>query len=116
MFKTTFKSAIHLKFSVLHSSWNLNATVSVRLKEKITLPGDKPSMLAPYSVANTCTCMFICESYKLKVKNIECQALSYIETEACQHLIVWPVSERRVHYPTASLEPNQRVSVNQLSL
>jgi hypothetical protein len=60
--------------------------------------------------------MFIFEAYKLKVKNIECRTLYYIETEACQHLIVWPVNERRVHCPTTSLEPNQRVSGNQFSL
>jgi hypothetical protein len=42
MVVNTFKSAVNLKCSVLSGSWNLNPSVSERLKEKITLPRIKP--------------------------------------------------------------------------
>jgi hypothetical protein len=40
--------------------------------------------------------------------------LYYKETVECRHVIFWPVRQGRVHCHTANLEPNQRVSIDEV--
>jgi hypothetical protein len=55
-------------------------------------------------------------TYRVTVKKVENKIMYYKETAECLQLIFWPRSQRRVHYHTAKLKPNQRVTIDWVPL
>jgi hypothetical protein len=56
------------------------------------------------------------KAYQVIVKKLENKNLYNKEIFECQHLIFWPGSQGRVHCHTTKLEPNWRVSVDEVPL
>jgi hypothetical protein len=56
------------------------------------------------------------KAYQFIVEKLENKIVYYRGTVECQHLIFWLVSQGRVHCHTAKLEPNWRVSVDEVPL
>jgi hypothetical protein len=59
---------------------------------------------------------YLYETYEATVKELENRTMYYEEAVECRYLICWPGSQRRVHYHTAKLEPNRRVSIDRVNL
>jgi hypothetical protein len=58
------------------------------------------------------------KTFQFRVKKLENKIVYYIEIETldCQHLIIWPGRQGRVHCHNAKLKPNRRVTINDVPL
>jgi hypothetical protein len=60
--------------------------------------------------------VYFSKAYHDTVKKLENMIMYYKETAEWGHLIFWPASKKRVDCYTATLEPNRRVSTNEVPL
>jgi len=56
------------------------------------------------------------ETYEVTAKNAKNKTVYCKQTVECQHLILWPGSQNKVHCHTAELGPNRGVSIDEVPL